>query len=430
MLFNNTFNRLRSLLQASGLLRSKFAFNVTSTLLAQVTLLGLTIASAAIVARVLGPQGKGLLSLAALAPGLLGLFLSAGIGAANVYYAGSRSLEIPALTGNSITFTLGGTLLGFLLVAIFSVAGWLEALLPGVPSWLIWLALTILPFSLLGNYLGAILQGLQRITELNKASVTQGFLAFALTILLVLVFPLGVAGAVVAIITGSAFYCLLLTRRLGKEAGRFAPTLEPTVIRTTLSYGLRGYLGNLLQFFNYRLDMFIVNFYLGPAGVGIYSVSVRLAELLWYLPNAVGYVIFPKAASSSPEVMNRFTPRIFQGTLILTALGAVVLVFLGKPLILFIYTQTFSSAYLPLLALLPGVVLMGSAKVLTNEIAGRGYPLYNSINSGVSLVLTIILDLVLIPSYGILGAGMASSISYTLTFFTAIAFYLFVSRKP
>lgn len=82
-----------------------------------------------------------------------------------------------------------------------------------------------------------------------------------------------------------------------------------------------------------------------------------------------------------------------------------------------------------MLALLPGVVFLGSAKVLTNEIAGRGYPHYNSINAGLALVLTVILDLMLIPQYGVLGAALASSIAYMVIFFVAIGFYLGVSRR-
>jgi Na+-driven multidrug efflux pump len=67
--------------------------------------------------------------------------------------------------------------------------------------------------------------------------------------------------------------------------------------------------------------------------------------------------------------------------------------------------------------------------VLTNEIAGRGYPQYNSINSGLGLVLTVILDLLLIPGYGVLGAAIASSVAYTAIFSVAVGFYLFVSRR-
>jgi O-antigen/teichoic acid export membrane protein len=173
----------------------------------------------------------------------------------------------------------------------------------------------------------------------------------------------------------------------------------------------------------------IVNYFLGPVNVGIYSVAVLLAELLWQLPNSIGFVIFPKASASTPEAMNAFTPRVFRLTLAITAAAAVVLGAIGKPFIELVYTSDFSPAYSALLVLLPGVVLLGGGKVLTNELAGRGYAHYNSINSGLALVATLVLDVLLIPRYGITGAALASSIAYALNLMTALVFYRLVSRK-
>jgi O-antigen/teichoic acid export membrane protein len=198
---------------------------------------------------------------------------------------------------------------------------------------------------------------------------------------------------------------------------------------SVLSFGLKGYIGNVLQFFNYRLDMFFVNYFIGSASVGIYGVSVAFAEILWYFPNAVGFVIFPKATVTRPEVMSGFTPKVFWITLGVTALGAIGLVVLGKSLIQLIFSLDFVGSYLPMLVLLPGVVLLGGAKVLTNEIAGWGYPQYNSFSAGVALILTVILDLILIPRFGILGAALASSICYTVIFFASVGFYLTASRR-
>jgi len=221
----------------------------------------------------------------------------------------------------------------------------------------------------------------------------------------------------------------LLSSMLVRLGASFWPRWNSLVMKTTLKFGLRSYVGNVLQFFNYRLDVFLVNFFLGSASVGIYTVAVAMAEMLWYLPNAVGFVIFPKAANTSAEAMNRFTPRVFRITLMLTAAGAVVLALIGKPFIEIVYSPAFASAYGPMLALLPGVVLLGGGKVLTNEIAGRGYPQYNSIASGVSLVLTIGLDLLLIPTLGVLGAAIASSVAYVAIFILALLFYRSVVNR-
>lgn len=406
-----------------------FTQNVASTFLVQLLCLFLSVANAAIIARWLGPEGKGMLAMILMVPGMLGLFLSGGIGVANVHFTGSGRLDVPALTANSVGFAVLATILGFGVAGGLVATGWLEAVVPGVPMWLILLAMLGLPAGLLDGYFSTILQGLQHIVTANLVNLTKAALTLALTLLLVIGFQLGLIGALVASLLAGGVTVIVTSFPLRREGGVFTPRWDLSIMGSTLSFGLRGHIGNVLQFFNYRLDVFIVNYFLGSSSVGIYSVSVMVTELLWYFPNAVGFVIFPKAATTNPEAMNAFTPRVFRITLGLTVLGAVGLAIVGRPLIEVIYSSTFLGAYVPMLVLLPGVAFLGAAKVLTNEIAGRGYPHYNSVNAGLALVLTVVLDLVLIPQQGIAGAALASSIAYTAIFFTAIGFYLSVSRK-
>lgn len=405
-----------------------FTRQVGITLITKVVNLSLSLAVAAIIARWLGPEGKGILALALLVPGMLGLFLSGGINVANVYFAGSKRLDVPALSSNSVGFTILMTILGFAVVLGLTSIGWLETIVPGVPTWIVLLAMLGFPTNLLNGLFSTILQGLQQIETVNWLNLIQRIITLFLTTLFVIVWKLSLPGALVAALASWALSLIISCIVLRRHGGVLTPRWSYSVLRSTLSFGLRGHIGNVLQFFNYRLDMFIVNFFLGPAGVGIYSVSVRLAELLWYLPNAVGFVIFPKAAASKPEEMNVFTPRVFRITLGLTVLGALILAFLGRPIINFVFSSAFLAAYMPFLVLLPGVVLLGGSKVLTNEIAGRGHPHYNSLNAALALVVTVVLDLVLIPRYGVLGAALASSIAYTMILFTSIGFYLTVSR--
>lgn len=409
--------------------RSTFTRNVTSTFTVQIISLFIATANAAVIARQLGPSGKGVLALTILVPNVLALFLSGGIGVANVYYAGQRRLDVATLTANSMAFTLMATLLGIVVIAVIYLSGLLQKILPGVPPGLLAISLLGLPFNLLNGYFANLLQGLQQIARINMVNLFQRACTFGLTVLFVLVLHWSLVGAVVAVLLSLISSTTIFAALLKRRGASFRPRWSRPVMRTTLHFGLRGYVANVLQFFNYRLDMFLVNYFLSPSGTGIYSVSVSMAEMLWYLPNAVGFVIFPKAANTSVEVMNRFTPRVFRATLSLTALGAVALAIIGKPFITIVYSPAFASAYVPMLALLPGVVLLGGAKVLTNEIAGRGFPQYNSISSGVSLVLTVILDLLLIPRLGVLGASIASTIAYIAIFFLALSFYRTVVNR-
>jgi O-antigen/teichoic acid export membrane protein len=407
----------------------RFTRQVAVTLLSQVLALGFALATSAIVARWLGQVGKGVVTLALLVPGLLVLFLEGGLAAANIYFAGSRRFGVADLTQNALAYLLLVMPLGGGIFALLVVTGWLRKLVPDVPLWLLCISVLEFPFRLLIAAFCGVLRGLQRITLVNAVTLVDGLVTLLFTVLLVIAVPLGPAGALLASLGAvlvNTLWVSSLVRRLG---GRLLPRWKRSVLAETLSYGLRGYVGDILAFFNYRLDMLLVNGYWGPASVGIYSVSVRFAELLWYLPNAASFVLFPRVAASHPEETRVFTWRVLRATMVLTSIGALLFALLGRPLIFWIYSPTFAGAYLPLLLLLPGVVLLGGARVLTNAIAGRGQPHYSSLSFGLGFVLTVALDLLLIPRYGVPGASVASSVAYGAIFAAALIFYRLVSQR-
>ncbi|MEZ4735131.1 MAG: polysaccharide biosynthesis C-terminal domain-containing protein [Caldilineaceae bacterium] len=407
---------------------SQFTRYVGSTFATQVITLVAATLNGALVARWLGAEGKGVVQLALLAPSMLGLFLSCGIGVANVQFLGTKRYDVATLTANAFAFALLASALGALLLTLLFISGWVAILLPGIQTGFLLIALLGLPLTLLIGYLATIVQGLQHITVLNRINLLVVTINLASTVLFVIVFRWAIPGALGATLFSNLLNVFFLGRHLRRYGGVWRPRWQRTVMRDTLFFGLRGHAGNIFQFYNYRLDVFLVNFYLGAASVGIYGVAARMAELVWNFPNAVSFVILPKAATSSAQTMNAFTPRVFRITLAITAAAGVGLATVGRPLISLIYSADFSSAYLPMLILLPGVILLGAGRVLTNDIAGRGYPEYNSINSGISLVITIVFDLLLIPRWGILGASAASTISYVVTFLSALLFYRRVSR--
>jgi O-antigen/teichoic acid export membrane protein len=407
----------------------QFTVDVVSTFVSQGIALLLTVVNAALIARSLGAEGKGTLELAILVPGMLSLLSNAGVNVANVYFAGSKQLSISDLTENSIFFALITSLVGVCIACIIVFTDIVQFLLPGVPLWAVLVAMLELPLLVLTSYLNAILQGLQRITIVNAVKVAQRLTILLLTALLVIGFQQGLLGALLGYLAGDLCALFILTLLIRKEGGSFTLRWNPSTLHKTLRFGVKGQIANVLQFFNYRLDTFILNYFLGASDVGLYNASVRFAELLWYLPNAVGFVIFPKASSTNAEEMNTFTPQVFRITVGLTALGALGLALLGKPLIRLVYSEAFASAYMPLLMLLPGVVLLGGAKVLANEIVGRGFPEYNSIGSGIGLVTTVVLDFLLVPRYGTKGAALATTIAYAAILCSSIFFYLQARRQ-
>jgi O-antigen/teichoic acid export membrane protein len=99
----------------------------------------------------------------------------------------------------------------------------------------------------------------------------------------------------------------------------------------------------------------------------------------------------------------------------MTLVGAVVMFVVSRQLILFVFGSGMMPALHPLWLLLPGIVTLTASKVISSYLSGIGKPTYSTFIGAGTVILTIALDLLLIPRYGINGAAAASSIVYTCT---------------
>lgn len=406
-----------------------FEKDVLSTFMTRIVGLACSLTSAAILAWTLGPEGKGQVTLALTLPAFLSLLLNFGVSAANVYHMGTNAFPSPVLIGNSLVAALVSTGIAAVALAALMISGGLSKLVPSVPGSLLLSSSLTIPTMLLLSNLQGVLRGSQRVRQANITTLIQSFFNVILVLLLVGLLRTAAIGAVLAAFLSGLAGCVAAIWMLRRHGLWCRLRWEWLAMKRTLSFGLEAYIGNVLQYFNYRADTFVINYFLGPSPVGLYSAAVALAEVLWYLPNAVGFVIFPKAATSSRKEMDAFTPRVFRATLLFTLAGSLGLVILGQILIRLVFSPAFAPAYQPMLILLPGVILLGGGKVLTNELAGRGKPLLNSLNSCVALLATLLFDFLLIPPFGINGAAAASTISYALTFVIAVASYLTISQQ-
>jgi O-antigen/teichoic acid export membrane protein len=189
--------------------------------------------------------------------------------------------------------------------------------------------------------------------------------------------------------------------------------IDSKILRSFLNFGIRGYAANLMQFMNYRLDALIVNGLLGIVSVGYYSIATAMAETLWYGANALALVMFPHVSSLERKEADRITPVVCRNAIFMTLIGAVLMFAVSRQLILIVFGSGMTPALHPLWLLLPGIVAQAAAKVISSYLSGIGKPTYTTYISAGSLVLTIALDLALIPMYGINGAAIASSIVYS-----------------
>jgi len=186
-----------------------------------------------------------------------------------------------------------------------------------------------------------------------------------------------------------------------------------------------------MQYFNNRLDVFLVNYFLDPAQVGLYMLAVMITELLLFVPRSVGFVLFPRVASFDRITSSNVMPLISRQTLLITAIGGVSLVVISPFAIPFVYGNTFAPSVQAILLLIPGIVMLSLGWVLSSYLDGYGLPHYVSYLRGITLIVTIVLDLTLIPKLGIAGAALASTGAYTIYTLCSMAAVWYVARiKP
>ncbi|TMD37690.1 MAG: hypothetical protein E6I95_00345 [Chloroflexi bacterium] len=391
------------------------------TIVIQLFQLVAVVGTTILVTRVTGAHGRGIYALVVTLATLAAMITAFGISWASIHYIGRRLFPLEEVAGTLLSVSI--------VVAIVAVLGLAAAYMLFRHSYfhdvttsqaVIMLVLTAL--LQLTATCASIVLGTNKPLHYAGISLVQLGTALVIQVGLALAGQLTATTALVALAVGATFstvFGLGLIRRQVPIRLRW----DTKVIRRFLSFGIRGYAANLMMFFNYRLDALIVNGLAGVVSLGYYSIATAIAETLWYGANGFALVMFPQVSSMDRKEAGRITPVVCRNAIFVTLVGAVVMFIVSRQLILLVFGPTMLPALHPLWLLLPGVVTLTAAKVIASYLSGIGKPIYSTYISGGTVILTVILDIVLIPRYGISGAAVASSIVYTTASIASVSIF-------
>lgn len=221
----------------------------------------------------------------------------------------------------------------------------------------------------------------------------------------------------------SAAYTAWRLRGYAAVGGESEPLQE--VVREQLGYGAQVSLNSTVSYLNFRIDVFIILALLGQSALGVYSIGIGIGEMLWQLSRPLTTASFGRIARGERAEAVRATAACMRHSLLLVAVGAVIIFIAAPPLIPLVYGKAFAHAGEVTRVLLPGIVAYSMMSAPATFFAQQlGQPRIPLIFSSLSTAICAVLTILLLPHFGIIGGAIATSISYVCAFAAAGMYFV------
>lgn len=205
-----------------------------------------------------------------------------------------------------------------------------------------------------------------------------------------------------------------------QKLGCFCRQFDMTIARQFLKDSWPLIFSGLVVMIYMRIDQIMIKEMLGEREVGFYSAAVRISELWYFIPAIITTSLFPSiinAKKISEKLYYTRLQRLYTLMVWLAIAIALPMTFLSDWLVILLYGEAYREAGLVLMIhIWAGVfVFLGvaSGSWLISENLQR-ISLYRTF-SGAGI--NVILNLVLIPIYGLIGAAIATVIAQIMAAF-------------
>ena len=398
------------------------------TLLVRLLTMATNMGTGIITARVLEPVGRGEQAAMGMWPMFLGYAMTLGLPAALRYnlkrYPGEESELFSAALLMSTGLGIVATITGIMFIPL-----WLGKYSAEVIHFAQWLMLTA-PVVLISATLVATLEAAGEFTIANQMGYLPPLITLAVLIVLALTHGLTPFTAALAyLLAGLPIYFWMLIRVWNFYHPRWRG-LSVSYKRLT-SYGLRAYGIDLLGTLSGQLDQALVISLLAPTSMGLYVVALSLSRMLNILQSSVVTVLLPKTAARPVEEIVALTGRAARISAALTFLAAIAVILVGPVMLHLLYGAKYMGAIPVFRILVIEVVVGGTLWVLAQAFMAAGRPGTVTLLQGLGLGLSVPLMLVLIPAYGVEGAGLALLGSTTARLvFVLMSYPLILKVRP
>jgi len=314
------------------------------------------------------------------------------------------------------------------------ITGLLSLALAGVGVILIWLlrssfsgerlstfawAIVLVPLVALGNLRGAALRGLQRVVagQMPEFLIRPGLLVLLLSgAAWLLGHSLSAAEAmalnVVAAALAFGFGAWMLWQATPSSVRAARPCFEG---RAWWLSALPLALVDGMILINNQASIIVLGFFVADAEIGIYRVAAQVSTLASFGLDAVNLVVAPRFAALYAKGDMRELQRLVTASarVILAMNVGITLgyILLGQLFLRLVFGPAYLGAYIPLLILLAGQAVNSAAGSVGMLLNMTQYERDTAKGLVLSAILNVVLNLLLIPLLGIVGAAIATAVS-------------------
>jgi O-antigen/teichoic acid export membrane protein len=236
----------------------------------------------------------------------------------------------------------------------------------------------------------------------------------------VLYYHLGLRLLMVALLMGSLanlIFAIIVTVKKMKLL--IIPHYEPAVLKMLFKIGVPFALSGIFNRIFTTLDTVLLASLAGASAVGWYSIPNKITGALQFLPMAFIAALFPAMSEyfvTDREKLARSFERAMRYLMIISLPIIAGVIVLAEPVIINVYTEEFARSISPLKILIVGLFFAFLNFPVGYLLNAANKQTTNTVNMGVTVVISVVLNIILIPRYSYMGAAVSSLVSTFILF--------------
>jgi O-antigen/teichoic acid export membrane protein len=215
----------------------------------------------------------------------------------------------------------------------------------------------------------------------------------------------------------------LLSMKLKFVFGHFSKKLAASLIKA----GLKFHIATISAFIYTRINQIIVFKYCGAYEAGIFAVSLTLAISVMFIPGTFQIALYPRVIHSNDDY--EVTLKSLRLGFYVWGIAVIAIVLLAKPILLIYSGKSFLESVNVFRVLMIGTWALPLSSLIAPYCVKKGIFSLLSFSAAGLGILSIGLNLLLVPNYKSMGAAIATSLTCVIGFLGGIILLWVVSKK-